>query len=143
MTPKESGPVARRRRERAGAVVAAVITAAALTVGLAGCRDVSAKTADRVELCAKIVGKTFTNPFPDDAEKTKRDIRKRADELDEMAKEAPDEKLRQAIESTAEKMRSAEVKGKGTSRTVLGYISEQNDRLKDLHHTCLNRDDYK
>ncbi|WP_411145493.1 hypothetical protein [Streptomyces sp. x-80] len=115
---------------------------AALTAGLAGCHDVSAKTADRVELCAKIVGKTFTNPFPDDANKTEQDVRKRADELDEMAKEAPDEKLRQAIESTAEKMRHAEVKGKGTSRTALGYLSEQNDRLKDLRHTCLNRDDY-
>ncbi|MEU8783854.1 hypothetical protein [Streptomyces sp. NPDC048637] len=143
MTPKEPGTGARGRRERAGAVVAAVITAAALTVGITGCNDVSAKTADRVELCARVVGKTFNNPFPDDAEKTKKQVRERADELDDMAEQAPDEKLREAIKSTAEKMRNAEIKGKGSSRTVIGYISDQNDRLKDLRNTCLNRNDYK
>ncbi|MGW7574661.1 hypothetical protein [Streptomyces sp. NPDC054765] len=143
MTPHEPGVGAGRRRKRAGTVGAAVITAAALTVGITGCNDVSAKTADRVELCARIVGKTFNNPFPDDVEKTKKEIRERADELDDMAKQAPDEKLRKAIESTAEKMRNAEVKGKGSSRTVIGYISDQNDRLKDLRNTCLNHDDYK
>ncbi|CAM5606295.1 Lipoprotein OS=Streptomyces rimosus subsp. rimosus (strain ATCC / DSM 40260 / JCM 4667/ NRRL 2234) OX=1265868 GN=SRIM_031050 PE=4 SV=1 [Streptomyces rimosus subsp. rimosus] len=144
MIPKEpSAGGGGRRRTRTGAVAAAVLAAAALTVGAGGCQDVGAKTANRVELCARIVGKTFTNPFPDDVEKTKKEIRERADELDSMAGQASDEKLRTAIKETARKMRGAEVKGKGSSRTVIGYIADQNALLEDLRKTCLNRDDYK
>ncbi|MFH8407203.1 hypothetical protein ACH4FX_20790 [Streptomyces sp. NPDC018019] len=143
MIPKEPSAGGGGRRTRTGAVVAAVLTAAALTAGATGCQDVSAKTAGRVELCARIVGKTFTNPFPDDVEKTKKQIRERADELDSMAAQASDEKLRTAIKETARKMRAAEVKGKGSSRTVVGYLADQNELLEDLRNTCLNRDDYK
>ncbi|KWT59703.1 hypothetical protein ADL21_22785 [Streptomyces albus subsp. albus] len=121
----------------------AVLAAVALTVGAGGCQDVSTKTANRVELCARIVGKTLTNPFPDDVEKTKKEIRERADELDSMAGQASDEKLRTAIRETARKMRSVEVKGEGASRTGIGYVSDQNALLEDLRKTCLNRDDYK
>ncbi|WP_159394020.1 hypothetical protein [Streptomyces sp. NRRL F-5755] len=59
------------------------------------------------------MGKALTNPFPDDVEKTKKEIRERADELDSMVGQASDEKLRTAVAETARKMRSVEVEGRG------------------------------
>ncbi|MFE9116188.1 hypothetical protein [Streptomyces sp. NPDC007172] len=100
-----------------------------------------AKTADRVEVCARVLGLSFFNPFPDDAAKARKDVRERADKLDELAGQAPDGDLRNAIESTARSLRQAEPMDSG-ARTVLGYLTEQNDRLRELRKTCTDTKKY-
>lgn len=39
-------------------------------------------------------------------------------------------------------MRNADIREKGAVRTVVGYIGEQNDRIKELRQTCLDHHDY-
>ncbi|WP_159401460.1 hypothetical protein [Streptomyces sp. NRRL F-5053] len=138
VTEQENSSRARRRRGRWVALsLAAVCT---LSLGASSCQD-SEKKADRAEVCAKVLGQTLFNPFPKDAEKARKDVRERADKLDDLARQAPDSDLRKAIESTAASLRNANPKDHG-ARTVVGYLSEQNERLRELRKTCTDTKKY-
>lgn len=141
MYPMRRSHGAEPGRRRSRTVVLTLAAVLLVGAGTSACQ-VSTKAADRIELCAKIFGKTFTDPFPDNVEEARKKMRDRADELDGLAKQAGDDKLRNAIQSTADKMRNADIREKGAVRTVVGYIGEQNDRIKELRQTCLDHHDY-
>ncbi|MFI0976453.1 hypothetical protein ACH4SP_05440 [Streptomyces sp. NPDC021093] len=136
----KAGRAGARRGRHVGAVAVAMSAITALLVGASAC-DPGQEALDRTEMCVKIVKITLFNPFPEDAAKAKRDVQERAEELDRLTASAPDEKLRKAIESTADSLRTAEPKDSG-ARTVVGYLTEQNERLKELRNTCLNANDF-
>ncbi|MEU3569779.1 hypothetical protein AB0E96_15320 [Kitasatospora sp. NPDC036755] len=120
-----------------------LVAVCSLALGSTACKAVSdtKATADRVEVCSRVLGLTLFNPFPDDTDKARKDVRERADKLDELVKKAPDDDLRKAIESTAKSLREAEPKDHDV-RTVIGYLAEQNDRLKELQKTCTDSKKY-
>ncbi|MFI9722649.1 hypothetical protein ACIHFE_23815 [Streptomyces sp. NPDC052396] len=111
-----------------------------LSLGTTACKSES-KTKDRVEVCVKVLKLTLFNPVPGDAGKARKDVHERADKLDDLAKDAPDGDLRKAIESTARSLRNAKPKDHG-ARRVDRYITEQNDRLRELRQTCTDMKKY-
>nr|QUJ09155.1 Lon8 [Streptomyces sp.] len=137
---KEKGYAKRRIGRLPGAAMLSVSVVGALVLTTAAC-DSTQKAADRGELCVKIVKLALFNPFPSDAEKAERDVRKRADELDRLGDDATDDTLRKVIESTADSLREARPKDHGP-RTVVGYLKEQNERLSGLRKTCLDYKDF-
>ncbi|ARF78346.1 hypothetical protein ACIG0C_11170 [Kitasatospora aureofaciens] len=130
---------ARRRPGRRAALCLAAVTVLAL--GATACKVDTQTTADRVEVCSRVLGLTLFDPFPNDADKARKDVRERADKLDELAKIAPDDDLRKAVETTAKSLRDAQPKDHG-ARTVVDYLAEQNDRLRDLRKTCTDSKKY-
>jgi alkyl sulfatase BDS1-like metallo-beta-lactamase superfamily hydrolase len=137
---KEKGHANRRISRLPGAAMLSVSVVGAMVLTTVAC-DSTQKAADRGELCAKVVKLALFNPFPSDAEKAERDVRKRADELDRLSDDATDDTLRKAIETTADSLREARPKDHGP-RTVVGYLKDQNDRLTDLRKTCLDYKDF-
>ena len=137
---RKAGRVNRRMGRLPGAAMLSVSVVGALVLTTAAC-DSTQKAADRGELCVKVMKLALFNPFPSDAEKAERDVKKRADELDRLGDDATDDTLRKVIESTADSLREARPKDHGP-RTVVGYLKEQNERLTDLRKTCLDYKDF-
>lgn len=79
MYPMRRSHGAEPGRRRSRTVVLTLAAVLLVGAGTSACQ-VSTKAADRIELCAKIFGKTFTDPFPDNVEEARKKMRDRADE---------------------------------------------------------------
>ncbi|MBT2424016.1 hypothetical protein J7F01_16905 [Streptomyces sp. ISL-22] len=128
-----------RRRRFAGILAGGIITVPA-TLGLTAC-DSAQDALDRGDMCLNILDIALFDPNPSSADEARKDVRERADKIDEIAEKASDDKLRDAAEQTAKELRDA-ADDDLDAGSVSEYVSQQNDRLKALRKTCTDLGDF-
>lgn len=129
-----------RRRRRAARILAGGVIAVPAVLGLTAC-DSAQEALDRGDVCLNILDMALFDPHPASADEARKDVRERADRIDEIAERTSDEKLRDAAEQTAKELRSAAADALSPG-TVPEYVTQQNDRLKALRKTCTDPGDF-
>ncbi|ELS53332.1 hypothetical protein [Streptomyces viridochromogenes] len=128
------------RRRRFTGILAGGIIAVPAALGLTACH--SAQDAlDRGDMCLNILDIALFDPNPSSVDEARKDVRERADKIDEIAEKASDDKLREAAEQTAKELRDA-ADDDLDAGSVSEYVSQQNDRLKALRKTCTDLGDF-
>ncbi|WP_333732055.1 hypothetical protein [Streptomyces sp. IBSBF 3010] len=109
-------------------------------LGLTAC-DSAQDALDRGDMCLDILDVALFDPNPSSADEARKDVRDRADKIDEIAGKASDDKLRDAAEKTAKELRAAADEDLKAG-SVSEYLSEQSGRLKALRKTCTDLGDF-
>ena len=128
------------RWQTAARIVAGGLIVVPATIGLTAC-DSAQKALDRGDTCLDILDLALFNPHPASPEQARKDVRERANKIDDIAKKASDKKLGDAARETAQELREASQQDLSPG-SVSEYMSEQSKRLKALRKTCTNVHDY-
>ncbi|UNO41471.1 hypothetical protein [Streptomyces sp. MST-110588] len=128
--PKRSS---RRRWRPATKAVLAAVVLVPLSLGMAGCdADSTKKAANRSDACEKIMSLSNSLGEKKDTATAKKEAKELADELDKLADEKNDDKLRKA----AKELRT--INPGGEPESVGEIIKETSKRMKIIRNACVN-----
>ncbi|MFG3497219.1 hypothetical protein [Streptomyces sp. NPDC047928] len=129
-----------KRQTAVRAVVAALLVVPA-GIGLVSCEDTPQKVLDRGDTCLEILDLALFDPNAKDADAAQKDVKARADKLDELADKAGDDKLADAARDAAKELRATSPADRSPA-SVSAYVADQNKRLEELRKTCTSAGDY-